>query len=179
MSERDVFEAALERTDPAARAAYLDEVCGSDNDLRARIELLLRAHGEPDSLLDLPAAPRSGRPADGAAGVGPPPDDGATGTLDAGAGGRAEGGLGFLAPPGRPDSFGRMGHYDVLEVLGRGGFGIVCRAFDGVLQRVVAVKILASHLAVTSPARKRFLREARSSAAVRHENVVRVYAVEE
>ena len=87
--------------------------------------------------------------------------------------------LTFLAPPGRPDALGRIGHYEVLEVLGRGGFGIVFRAFDEVLQRVVAVKVLAPEIAVTSPARKRFLREARSAAKVRHENVVRIYAVEE
>jgi serine/threonine protein kinase len=41
---------------------------------------------------------------------------------------------------------------------------------------VVAVKVLAPQMAATSPARKRFLREARSSAAIRHENVVQVYA---
>jgi hypothetical protein len=67
----------------------------------------------------------------------------------------------------------------VLQVLGKGGFGIVFRAFDEALQRVVAVKVLSPHLAATSPARKRFLREARSSAKVRHENIVQVYAVEE
>jgi formylglycine-generating enzyme required for sulfatase activity len=67
----------------------------------------------------------------------------------------------------------------VLQVLGKGGFGIVFRAFDDVLQRVVALKVLAPVIAATSPARKRFLREARSSAQIRHENVVRVYAVEE
>ena len=44
---------------------------------------------------------------------------------------------------------------------------------------MVAIKVLAPHLAATSPARKRFLREARSSAKVRHENVVQVHAVEE
>lgn len=85
----------------------------------------------------------------------------------------------FLEPSKRPDSLGRIGHYEVLEVLGRGAFGIVFRAFDDMLQRVVAVKVLAPELATTSPARKRFLREARSSAAVRHENVVQVHAVEE
>src|SRR5207253_2155830 len=74
--------------------------------------------------------------------------------------------LALLAPSGRPDSVGRIGHYEVLEVLGKGGFGIVLRAFDEVLHRVVAVKVLAPLLAATSPARKRFLREARSAAAV-------------
>ena len=53
----------------------------------------------------------------------------------------------------------------MLQVLGRGGFGIVFRAFDDMLQRVVAVKVMAPQLAATSPARKRFLREARSSAS--------------
>ena len=88
-------------------------------------------------------------------------------------------GLQFLAPSTRPDSLGRLGHYEVLQVLGRGGFGIVFRAFDDMLQRVVAVKVMAPQMAATSPARKRFLREARSSAAVRHENVVQVYEVGE
>ena len=67
----------------------------------------------------------------------------------------------------------------MLEVLGKGGFGIVFRAFDETLQRVVAVKVMAPQIATLSPARKRFLREARSSAKVRHENIVQVYEVEE
>src|SRR5262249_46530108 len=87
--------------------------------------------------------------------------------------------LTFLAPPTRHDALGRIGHYEVLQVLGRGGFGIVFRASDAMLQRVVALKVMAPQLAVTSPARKRFLREARSSAQVRHENVVQVYEVGE
>ncbi len=87
--------------------------------------------------------------------------------------------LSFLQPPSRPESLGRLGHYEVLEVLGRGGFGIVFRALDEVLQRVVALKVLSPELAATSPARKRFLREARAAAQVYHENVVQIHAVEE
>jgi len=45
----------------------------------------------------------------------------------------------------------------------------VFRAFDEVLQRVVSVKVLAPQMAATSPARKRFLREARAAAKVRAE----------
>ena len=67
----------------------------------------------------------------------------------------------------------------MLEVLGQGGFGIVFKAFDEMLHRVVAIKVMAPQLAATSPARKRFLREARAAAAIRHENVVAIYAVEE
>src|SRR5262249_19526059 len=55
----------------------------------------------------------------------------------------------------------------------------VFRAFDEKLQRVVAIKVLPPEMVADPPARKRFLREARSSARVRHENVVQIYAVEE
>ena len=85
----------------------------------------------------------------------------------------------ILEPPQRNGSMGRLGHYEILEVLGRGGFGIVLKAFDDALHRVVAIKIMSAELAATSPARKRFLREARAAAAIRHDNVVHIYAVEE
>ncbi len=87
--------------------------------------------------------------------------------------------LSFLQPSTRPDSLGRIGQYEVLQLLGTGAFGIVFRARDEKLERVVALKVLAPQVATTSPARKRFLREARASAAVRHENVVQVYEVAE
>src|SRR5205807_2212800 len=60
-----------------------------------------------------------------------------------------------------------------------GGFGVVLKAFDPALQRVVAIKMMSAELAATSPARKRFLREARAAARVRHDNVVHIYGVEE
>jgi len=72
-----------------------------------------------------------------------------------------------------------LGHFDVVETLGRGGCGVVVKAFDRKLRRHVAIKMMAPGLAATSAARKRFLREARAAAAVRHENVVQIYAVEE
>lgn len=85
----------------------------------------------------------------------------------------------FLDSSAFSGSQGRLGHYEILECLGQGGFGIVFRAFDDSLQRVVAVKVLAPALTTTSPPRKRFLREARLSAQVRHDHVVGIYAVEE
>ncbi len=87
--------------------------------------------------------------------------------------------LDYLQASAEPGSLGRLGHYEVLEVLGRGAFGTVLRAFDEKLQRVVAIKVLAPEMAAMSPARKRFLREARSAAAVRHENIVAIHAVED
>ncbi len=42
----------------------------------------------------------------------------------------ADADLAFLQPGAQPDALGRLGHYDIFEVLGKGGFGIVLRAFD-------------------------------------------------
>ena len=85
----------------------------------------------------------------------------------------------FLDNSTRPDGPGRLAHYEIESIIGSGAFGIVAKAFDEKLQRVVAIKMLHPELATTSPARKRFLREARSAAAVPHENLINIYAVED
>jgi serine/threonine protein kinase/WD40 repeat protein len=85
----------------------------------------------------------------------------------------------FLQPSDRPGYLGRLGHYEVMALIGRGGMGVVFRAFDTVLQRVVAIKVLAPQLAANDTARRRFLREARAAAAVCHEHIVTIHAVEE
>jgi WD40 repeat protein len=87
--------------------------------------------------------------------------------------------LDFLDPPAEPGHIGRLGHYEILEVIGRGGMGVVLKAFDEKLHRVVAIKVMAPQLAVSAAARGRFLREARAAAAVRDEHVVTIHAVEE
>jgi serine/threonine protein kinase len=71
-----------------------------------------------------------------------------------------------------------LGHYEVLEVVGQGGMGVVLRAFDEKLHRVVAIKVLAPLLAVNSGARQRFVREARAMAAVTHDHVIAIHGVE-
>jgi formylglycine-generating enzyme required for sulfatase activity/serine/threonine protein kinase len=180
MTEEQVFLAALELGNPADRTAYLEKACCGDVEFRRQVEELLAAHFKSGEFLDEPIGKQLGT-------------DLASSILDSTtsrhANRRGEAGekkpddepddLRFLQPSSRPDSLGRIGHYEVLQVLGKGGFGIVFRAFDDVLQRVVALKVLAPVIAATSPARKRFLREARSSAQVRHENVVHVYEVQE
>lgn len=87
--------------------------------------------------------------------------------------------LSFLAPTEDPLSIGKLDHYLVRRILGSGAFGIVFEAFDTKLHRKVAIKLLKAEMAATSPPRKRFLREARAAAAIRHENVIQVYSVEE
>jgi formylglycine-generating enzyme required for sulfatase activity len=180
-----LFFAALEKETEAERAAYLDSACGGDGELRGQVEKMLKAHPRVGDFLQKPAVEQL---------AAAPEPSGATQDFDAsaerkvdnmtrtegeGASENEDSAVEFLQPSTRPDSLGRLGHYEMLQVLGRGGFGIVFRAFDEVLQRVVALKVMAPQLAATSPARKRFLREARSSAQVRHDNVVQVYEVAE
>ena len=152
MTEREVFLAAVDRDDPTERAAYLDEACGADATLRRRVDALLRSYERAADFMEVPV-----------------------GEQLAGDGG----GLDFLAPSQKPGSLGRLGHYEVLALLGRGGMGLVFKAFDETLHRVVAIKVMAPALAASAAARQRFVREARAAAAVRNEHVIDIHAVEE
>ena len=87
--------------------------------------------------------------------------------------------LSFLSPSDQPGSIGRLGTYEVTEVIGQGGMGIVVKAFDTALHRVVAVKVLAPYLAHNPQARKRFVREAQAIAAVSHDHVITIHAIDE
>ena len=87
--------------------------------------------------------------------------------------------LDFLGPPGTPGHLGRFGPYEVHELIGRGGMGVVLKAFDPALHRLVAIKVLAPQLATTATARRRFTREARAAASVVHDHVVTIHAVDE
>lgn len=87
--------------------------------------------------------------------------------------------LAFLAPTDDPAMLGRLGHYEVKGIVGRGGMGLVLKAYDRALDRTIAIKVLAPHLAATATARRRFAREAQAAAAVVHENVIPIYAVAE
>ena len=84
-----------------------------------------------------------------------------------------------LAPSDDPNSLGRIGDLEVTGVIGAGAMGIVLKAFDRSLDRVVAVKVLASHLAHSGTARQRFAREAKAVAAVLHPNVIPIHGVSE
>jgi serine/threonine protein kinase len=91
---------------------------------------------------------------------------------------KKEASLDFLDPPTDPSYLGRLAHFDVMRVLGRGGMGVVLEAFDSKLQRHVAIKVLDPEVAEDDLGRQRFCREARSAASVTHENVVAVHQVE-
>ena len=83
----------------------------------------------------------------------------------------------FLEPSDDPTMLGRLGDYEILEVIGRGGMGIVFKSFQKELHRCVAVKVLAPHLALSAAARRRFEREAQATAAVVHPHVMAIHSV--
>jgi len=189
-----IFFTALEKKTAAERADYLDQACGDDDALRLRVERLLDAHPQALDFLAQPAVDRhqfnSHDAAEGLTSLGPtngpetsPRDPrvrtGTVETLNHERGDDVESALSVLQPSEKPGSLGRLAQFEVLEVLGKGGFGIVVKAFDDKLHRFVAIKLMSPLLAATSAPRKRFLREARSTAAVRHENVIAIHAVED
>jgi TolB-like protein/predicted Ser/Thr protein kinase len=69
----------------------------------------------------------------------------------------------------------RVGVYEILEELGRGGMGVVYRAKDRSLDREVAIKVLLPDLSRDEEFGRRFVREARAAAKLDHPNIVQVY----
>ncbi|MCB1055476.1 MAG: winged helix-turn-helix domain-containing protein, partial [Acidobacteria bacterium] len=70
-----------------------------------------------------------------------------------------------------PTEGARIQHFELLEEIGRGAMGVVYRARDRRLDRVVAVKFLAPELTRDEAASRRFLREARLAASLEHPNL--------
>ncbi len=85
----------------------------------------------------------------------------------------------FLAPPEQPDEIGRLAHYRVRKLLGQGGMGMVFQAIDTHLDRPVALKVMKPELSQNEEQRRRFLREAKATAALKHDNIVTIYQVGE
>ncbi|QDV46607.1 Serine/threonine-protein kinase PrkC [Stieleria neptunia] len=85
--------------------------------------------------------------------------------------------LPFLKKSDDPAYIGRLHHFEVSRVIGRGGMGIVLEAFDTHLQRNVAIKVLNPEYAKNDVARQRFCREGRAAAAISHEHVVAMHQV--
>src|SRR5262245_18812981 len=170
MTDRELFIAALERVDTAARDAWLHQACASDAEHRRRVDVLLRAHEPASKFLADPAAEQRGAEPDDPTRTALSADESAPATaIDV---------LAFLTPTDKPGLLGTLDHYEVLQIVGTGGMGVVLKAFDPKLHRLVAVKVMAPHLAASAAARKRFEREARAVAAVRNEHVVAIHAVE-
>ncbi|MBX3698080.1 MAG: protein kinase [Dokdonella sp.] len=71
----------------------------------------------------------------------------------------------------------RLGHYDIVAELGRGGMGVVYKGHESSLNRYVAIKVLADSLAHDEGVKERFLREARSMAALNDPHIIQIYYI--
>jgi serine/threonine protein kinase len=91
------------------------------------------------------------------------------------------------APSGQPVSEQRgaplegsqLKHYEIRDLLGRGGMGMVYRGFDPTLEREVAIKVLPPELTGDSVLLRRFLTEAKASAQLNHPNVVGIHSIDQ
>lgn len=176
MNERTIFLEALEKDNPEQRSAFLDKVCGEDAELRHRVETLLSAHNDAGSFLE--KTPQE-IDADSVFGetVGRTFERAEGSATDNSASDEAWQNL--LTPTDASDRLGNLGPYEICELVGRGGMGVVLRAHEPKLSRTVAVKLLAPELALNPVAVQRFLREARAAAAVSHDHVVAIHSIDD
>jgi serine/threonine protein kinase len=154
MSERDLFIAALQISDPVQRSAWLDRECGGDAALRERIEVLLQALDKAGSLLDNPViVPQANV---GETGPGVP-------ASNAGAEPSAE-------QPGTV-----IGPYKLLQQIGEGGMGVVWMAEQSQpIQRKLAVKVIKPGMD-SRQVIARFEAERQALAMMEHVNIARVF----
>ena len=159
-----LFEAALERP-PQDRAAFLDQACGSDRELRREVEKMLNFDRQAEDFIQTDvfnvAARLITKPGDG--------------------------------PQKRPVSFTSdsiddarfipgdvlADRYRIVGLLGRGGMGEVYRADDLKLKQPVALKFLPASLTVNGAALARFYKEVSVARQISHRHVCRVYDVGE
>jgi Tol biopolymer transport system component len=141
---------ALERA-PDGRAAFVAEACRDDDDLRAEVNSLLKAHEKAGTFIDAPLSPE--------------------------AAGRIVSALEQSAH--KLQRGDRFGPYEVVDALGAGGMGEVYRARDTKLNRGVALKVLPERFALDPDRSARFTREAHLLATLNHPNIAAIYGLDE
>jgi WD40 repeat protein/serine/threonine protein kinase len=148
MNEETIFEAAIQKPDPAERAAYLEGACGGDPELRRRVEALVCAHQQSGGLLD-PSRSEAGS---------------ITAAVDAP----------FDHPPLVEGPGARIGPYKLREQIGEGGMGAVYVAEQQhPVRRKVALKIIKPGMD-SAQVIARFEAERQALALMDHQNIARV-----
>ena len=158
----EIFSEAAEIADAKVRPEFLDNACDGDDQLRSEVEALLRHDQDAGSFLQEPPEELQATLNSSA-----PNDDSDETWRD------------LLTPSDTPECLGMLSQYEIRDLVGRGGMGVVLRAFDPKLSRVVAIKLLSPELSAQATAVQRFLREARAAAAVSHDHVVSIYAIDD
>ncbi len=147
---KEIYNSALD-LEPGGREAYLREACGGDQSLRQEVEALLANLPEAEGFMKDPAMEVAAR------GLAKDQENALAGEL-----------------AGRTVS-----HYRIIEKIGQGGMGEVFLAEDTSLHRKVALKFLPPEMQRDPVARKRFLREAHSAAALDNPFICSIHEVGE
>src|SRR2546429_6369924 len=143
-----LFHSALERA-PKERAAFLDEACAGDQQLRREVEALIAANEQAGSFIEKPALELEARSLANEQG-----------------------------DPIAESMIGKtIGHYRLVALLGSGGMGEVYLAQDTVLGRRVALKLLPAYFTKDTERLRRFEQEARAASALNHPNIVTIHEI--